>query len=96
MYIDIMHEVSDIIVNDIGEEFRFIVTKVLMPRNSLTLFHLEINKNRTLYPAYDQIMTEELSAQYYNTLNEMMADEIDYQGFIGHHYSTIIFNLRLS
>lgn len=83
MYIDIMHEVSDIIVNDIGGGIPVYRDQSIDAQKFPLLYSIwEINKNRTLYPAYDQIMTEELSAQYYNTLNEMMADEIDYQGFI--------------
>jgi ABC-type glycerol-3-phosphate transport system substrate-binding protein len=83
MYIDIMHETSDVIVNDIGGGIPVYRNQSIDSQKFPLLFAIwEINKNRALYPAYDQIMTEELSAQYYNTLNEMMADEIDYQGFI--------------
>lgn len=83
MYIDIMHEMSDIIVNDIGGGIPVYRDQSIDIQKFPLLYSIwEINKNRTLYPAYDQIMSEELSAQYYNMLNEMMANEIDYQGFI--------------
>jgi|LSQX01.1.fsa_nt_gb ABC-type glycerol-3-phosphate transport system substrate-binding protein len=83
MYIEIMHETSDIIINDIGGGTPVYKDQTIDAKKFPLLFSIwEINKNRTLYPAYDQIMTEELSAQYYKTLNEMMVNEIDYQGFI--------------
>lgn len=83
MYIDIMHETSDIIVNEIGGGIP-VYRDQSIDNQRFPLLHAiwEINKNRTLYPAYDQIMSEELSARYYLLLNELMAGEIDNVGFI--------------
>lgn len=83
MYIDIMKEVSDIIVNDIGGGIPVYRDQSIDPKRFPLLLELwEINKNKTLYPAYDQIMSAELSAQYYFLLIEMMAGEINHEEFI--------------
>lgn len=83
MYIDIMYETSNTIVNVIGGGIPVYRDQSIDAQKFSLLFSIqEINKNRVLYPSCDKIMTKELSPQYYNTLNEMMADEIDYQGFI--------------
>lgn len=83
MYIDIMHETSDIIVNEIGGGIP-VYRDQSIDVERFPLLHAvwEINKNRALYPAYDQIMTEDLSGRYYSLLNELMAGEIDNFGFI--------------
>jgi ABC-type glycerol-3-phosphate transport system substrate-binding protein len=83
MYIDIMHEMSDLIVNEIGGGIPvYRDQRIDAQRFPLLYACWEINKNRKLYPAYDQIMSEELSAQYYLLLNELMAGEIGQEEFI--------------
>lgn len=83
LYIDIMYELSDTIVNEIGGGIPVYKNQKIDGQR----FHLlnecwKISKDRTLYPAYDQIMSEELSTQYYYLLNELMADEISYDEFL--------------
>lgn len=83
MYIDIMKEMSDIIVNDIGGGIPVYRDQSIDPQKFPLLFDIwEVNKNKTLYPAYDQIMSAELSAQYYFLLIEMMAGETSHEEFI--------------
>lgn len=83
MYTDIMHELSDVIINDIGGGIPvYRKQKIDAQRFPLLYKCWEISKDRTLYPAYDQIMSEELSAQYYLLLNEMMAGEMNHKDFI--------------
>lgn len=83
MYFDIMHEISDIIVNETGGGIPvYRNQKIDMERFPLLYECWKISKDRTLYPAYDQIMSEELSAQYYYLLNELMAGEINQDEFV--------------
>lgn len=83
MYIDIMQEVSDIIVNDIGGGIPVYRDQSIdIQRFPLLNKIWEINKNKALYPAYDQFMSEELSAQYYFLLIELLAGEINHEEFI--------------
>lgn len=83
MYIEIMQEISDIIVNDVGGGIPVYNDQTIdAQRFPLLQETWEINKYRTLYPAYDQIMTEELSAQYYFLLIELMAGEIYHEELI--------------
>lgn len=83
MYIDIMHEMSDLIINDIGGGIPvYYDQRIDEQRFPLLYACWEINKDRKLFPAYDQIMSEELSAQYYLLLNELIAGEIGQDEFI--------------
>lgn len=83
MYFDIMREVSDIIVNEIGGGIPVYKNQKIDAERFPLLYECwKISKDRTLYPAYDQIMSEELSAQYYYLLNEMMAGEMRQDEFI--------------
>lgn len=83
MYIDVMFEISDIIISDIGGGIP-VYRDQSIDEEKFPMLHdiWELNKDRSLYPAYDQIMTEELSSRYYSLLLEMMADEINYEEFI--------------
>jgi len=83
MYIDIMREISDNIINEIGGGIPvYKDQKIDAERFPLLYDCWKISNDRILYPAYDQIMSEELSAQYYYLLNELMAGEINQDEFI--------------
>ena len=65
MYFDIMREISDIIINEIGVGLPVYKNqKIDVERFPLLNECWKIIKDRTLYPAYDQIMSEELSTKY--------------------------------
>ncbi|MFU0827100.1 MAG: putative membrane protein [Lachnoclostridium sp.] len=83
MYIDVMKAVSDKIVNEKGGGIPVYKHQVVDKSKYPLLYKCwDLNKDRTLYPAYDQIMSEELSERYYYILNEFMANEITDQEFI--------------
>jgi raffinose/stachyose/melibiose transport system substrate-binding protein len=83
MYINVMYETSDIIISEIGGGIPVYRDQSIDAQRFPLLYEIwEINKYKTLYPAYDQILTEELSARYYQVLLEMMADDINHEKFI--------------
>ncbi|MBZ4668137.1 MAG: extracellular solute-binding protein family 1 [Defluviitaleaceae bacterium] len=83
MYIDIMREVSDIIVCEVGSGIPVYCNQSIDQERFPLLYKIwEMNKDRTLYHAYDQIMSEELTEKYYLLLKEMMAGEINDEEFI--------------
>ncbi|CRZ33520.1 hypothetical protein [Herbinix hemicellulosilytica] len=78
-----MREISDNIINEIGGGIPvYKDQKIDAERFPLLYDCWKISNDRILYPAYDQIMSEELSAQYYYLLNELMAGEINQDEFI--------------
>lgn len=83
MYIDIMHEISDAFIYDIGGGIPVYKNQNIDAQRFPLLYECwRISKDRTLYPAYDQIMSEELSAQYYALINELMAGELSDEEFV--------------
>lgn len=83
MYIDIMKAVSDKTVNEKGGGMPVYKQQAIDKDKYPLLYQCwRINRKKTLYPAYDQIMSQELSERYYSLLNELMAKEITEEEFI--------------
>ncbi|HKL99412.1 MAG TPA: extracellular solute-binding protein [Mobilitalea sp.] len=83
MYIDVMYETSEITINDIGGGIPVYRDQSIDAQRFPLLYEIwEINKYKTLYPAYDQILSEELSSRYYQSVLEIMAGDINHEKFI--------------
>ncbi len=83
MYMEVMKTVSDIAVNDMGSGIPVYKNQTVKQTEYPILYQCwSINKDKTMYPAYDQIMSEELSGEYYDYLNELVFGEKNYEEFI--------------
>jgi raffinose/stachyose/melibiose transport system substrate-binding protein len=83
MYMEIMEAASNIAVNDMGAGIPVYKNQTVDQDKFPILYQCwNINRDKTMYPAYDQIMSEELSGQYYYYLNQLVFGEKTYQEFI--------------
>ena len=83
MYVEIMNSISDIIVNDMGAGLPVYKDQIVDQDKYPVLYqcwNMNLN-NDIMYPAYDQIMSEELSGRYYYLLNELVAGRKSYKEF---------------
>lgn len=83
MYIEITGIMSDIAVNDKGSGLPVYNDQTVDAKKFPILYKCVADTgNQKLYPAYDQIMSEELSGEYYSLLNEFVSGETSYKEFI--------------
>jgi len=83
MYIEIMNSISDVVVNDMGAGIPVYKSQTVDGERFPILYQCwSIYNNQILYPAYDQIMSEELSGDYYYLLSELVYGEKTYEEFI--------------
>lgn len=83
MYIEMMKKISDIVVNDIGAGIPVYDDQTVDREKFPILYQAwQMYNNQILYPAYDQIMSEELSGHYYYLLNEFIYGNKSYEEFI--------------
>lgn len=83
MYMEIMNSISNVVVNDMGAGMPVYKNQTVDEKKFPILYQCwKVSSNEVMYPAYDQIMTEELSGQYYYLLNELVFGEKSYTDFI--------------
>lgn len=83
MYMEITSIVSDIAVNEMGTGLPVYKDQLIDISKFPILYKCFTDSgNQKLYPAYDQIMSEDLSGEYYRILNELVSGERSYQKFI--------------
>lgn len=83
LYVSLMKDISDEIVNVNGGGLPVYKHQQLDKERYPLLYRCwELSKNKKLYPAYDQIMSEDQAVVYYQLLNELLAKEITEDEFI--------------
>lgn len=83
MYMEIMKSISNVVVNDMGAGMPVYKNQTVDEKKFPILYQCwNISSNKVMYPAYDQIMSEELSGQYYYLLNELVFGDKSYKDFI--------------
>ncbi|TCL56664.1 raffinose/stachyose/melibiose transport system substrate-binding protein [Kineothrix alysoides] len=83
MYIEIMNSISNVVVNDIGAGIPVYKSQAVDEEKFPILYQCwTMYNNQTLYPAYDQIMSEELSGNYYYLLSDFVYGKKSYKEFI--------------
>lgn len=83
MYMEIMQSISNVVVNDMGAGLPVYKNQTVEEEKYPILYQSwNSGRGKVLYPAYDQIMSEEQSGEYYDLLNRLVFGEKSYKEFI--------------